>query len=197
MDRQLKERIVGAAVLVALAVIFIPVILDGPDSDNRTVAMPLPPQAGDPADMETHRIDLNQAAQPVQDTPQTQADTRPQPAKPPVTTRPEPVQTRDAESAPATAPTGQAAGEKPATSPAVPGAWAVQVGSFSEEPRARKLAEDLKTRGYPAFVMRYQDGETLYFRVRVGPQQTREQAETVAKQIKQATGGPARAVPNS
>ena len=47
MNQLLKQRLVGAVVLVSLAVIFIPIILEGPDEEEwspRTQGMPEPPQ---------------------------------------------------------------------------------------------------------------------------------------------------------
>jgi DedD protein len=47
MDKALKQRILGAIVLVALGVIFIPALLDGAGYRSRekhTVAIPLPPK---------------------------------------------------------------------------------------------------------------------------------------------------------
>ena len=47
MDRALKERIIGAIVLVAVVVLVVPVFLDGPPSDSETVTerVPLPGQS--------------------------------------------------------------------------------------------------------------------------------------------------------
>ena len=47
MDRALKERIIGAAVLVLVVVLVVPVFLDGPanDGEMRTERVPLPGQA--------------------------------------------------------------------------------------------------------------------------------------------------------
>ena len=46
MEQQLKQRLIGAVVLVSLAVIFIPVILEGPDDEwvPRTHDIPTPPE---------------------------------------------------------------------------------------------------------------------------------------------------------
>ena len=45
MDQMLKQRLIGAIVIIALAVIFIPMILEGPDDElsPRTQDMPPPP----------------------------------------------------------------------------------------------------------------------------------------------------------
>ena len=64
MERQVKERLVGAAVLMAAAIILIPEMLSGPDRESR--AEP-PVQARSDAPIKTYTIDLNQApgAQPT------------------------------------------------------------------------------------------------------------------------------------
>ena len=45
MDQMLKQRLIGAIVIISLAVIFIPMILEGPDDElsPRTQDMPPPP----------------------------------------------------------------------------------------------------------------------------------------------------------
>ena len=54
------------------------------------------------------------------------------------------------------------------------GPWAVQVGSFGERPRADRHAERCREAGFPAYLEPYQ-GLT---RVKVGPFDSRESAET-------------------
>ena len=48
MERALKERIVGAAVLVVFVVLVVPIFLDGPDGEGeiRTESVVLPGQEG-------------------------------------------------------------------------------------------------------------------------------------------------------
>lgn len=66
MNRQLKERIVGATVIVALGIVVIPWLLDGPAQSPRAVERPLElPPADAPA--RTYAIPLDPAAgRPVQ-----------------------------------------------------------------------------------------------------------------------------------
>ncbi|MGB5180314.1 MAG: hypothetical protein WBP44_16495, partial [Gammaproteobacteria bacterium] len=54
MDLKLKQRLTGAIVLVALAVIFVPIILEGPDDDwtPRSHSIPEQPQIDYRAGME-------------------------------------------------------------------------------------------------------------------------------------------------
>ena len=48
MDRSLKERVIGAAVLVIIAVLIVPIFLDGPSDDSEIVQerITLPGQEG-------------------------------------------------------------------------------------------------------------------------------------------------------
>ena len=54
MEQTLKQRLIGAIVLVSLAVIFIPIILEGPDDEwtPRRHSIPQQPQMDYRADME-------------------------------------------------------------------------------------------------------------------------------------------------
>lgn len=194
MDRQLKERLVGAAVLVLLAVLFVPVILDGPDEAHTTRDIPLPPaDAGantTGAPEQTYHFDL-QTENPA---PQTTADDVGEPAPQtetsgettdtpsttePATSEPEPAMTK-------TEPAVQ-------TAPAVDG-WTVQVGSFSTEARAEHLRDELRGKDYQAFIVPFKDGEHQYYRVRVGPEASRAAAEALAKRLQTETGSAVRVV---
>ena len=48
MDRALKERIIGATVLVLFVVLVVPVFLDGPNNSDAVISqnVPLPGQSG-------------------------------------------------------------------------------------------------------------------------------------------------------
>ncbi len=63
-------------------------------------------------------------------------------------------------------------------------AWVVQLGSFSSKVNADKLNLNLRKSGFPAFVEPIkQDGKTAY-RVRVGPELLRADADKLLVQIK-------------
>ncbi len=63
-------------------------------------------------------------------------------------------------------------------------AWVVQLGSFSSKVNADKLNLNLRKAGFPAFVEPIkQDGETAY-RVRVGPELLRADADKLLAQIR-------------
>ena len=60
------------------------------------------------------------------------------------------------------------------------GAWAVQVGAFSQESNAKQLGEQLKSAGFPAFVERRGDS----YAVRIGPYVRRTDAEAQRQKLK-------------
>jgi DedD protein len=66
-------------------------------------------------------------------------------------------------------------------------AWVVQLGSFASEENARTLNERLRKKGYSAFVEPVrQDGEEVY-RVRVGPELLRSEAQALREKIRAET----------
>lgn len=211
MDMRLKERLIGATVLVLAAVLFIPMVLDGPDPNGRvSQTVPLPaPESED--ERRTVRIDLA-----AQDTAPPQA-LAPSGAREPVSVDLVPQQEQAAESAssasstmtasptgPASPPVAQpepesipaSASSEPEPASGTPDApWTVQAGSFTQQDNAETLAAELRKLGFPAYVSRFDDGGRLHFRVRVGGYPSRDAAQSKADEIRDRTGEPARPVP--
>ena len=187
MDRALQERVIGAIVLVVAAVLIVPVFLDGPASDSGAVVegVTLPGQnAAQPA---AKRIVLNRD-------------------------RSEPVPAKAATAAPRTVPEPELRESPPAAQPAAvavatasretvaapassTGMWAVQLGSFSNQENAGRLAASLRTDGYAAFLSKLDTSSASLHRVRVGPQKDRDSAESVAVQLGK-TGHTGQVVPH-
>jgi DedD protein len=206
MDQSLKERLVGAAVLVVLAVIFVPMVLDGPDQPAATAPATV---AAVPSGASTFRYDLAAPLPADGAAPTTTAPTATSATLPTATAAPIVASAAKPAAAPATKPTAtvapkavvaepKAAETKPAPKPepAAASGWAAQVGSFSKQATADAVAADLKERGFKAFVMPHKDGKTTLYRVRVGPVATREAADALAKKIIAKTGQTARPVPH-
>ena len=180
-DRALKERIIGAVVLVVFAVLVVPIFLDGPSEEREIVSetVTLPGQNSQERKQQTIVLERDRD-QPV---PLTQV------AAP----EPEPVQQAAAQKPPETTETRTPAPEMtaaadPATTAPQPaqsstGMWAVQLGSFSNKENAERLAADLRKQGYAAFLSQLQTKEGALQRVRIGPQKDRESAEAVAAQL--------------
>jgi DedD protein len=201
MDQGLKERLVGAAVLVAIGVWLIPWVLDGPEAPLDTGASSLQlPAAEEPMPMRTQTLRLGDATEPAAAAPPASPVTSP-PAVATVTAtdappkNDAPAETREAIAAavpPRVAPSATSA--KPPAPTAASGEWIVQLGVFSEEANARRLAQRSGTFGYKAEVSSYRsNGRTLY-RVRVGPGVTRGQADATASALRAHGIDDARAV---
>ncbi len=202
MEQGLKERLVGAAVLVAIAVWLIPWVLDGPEAPLETARGSLQlPAAEEPMPMRTQTLRLGDDAEPAAELRPPSASIAHEQAEPPVAVEspaPEPaveeaplVAATEAERPPAAAPPAAAAPApvkappKPAPAAAAPsGDWIVQLGSFSDEANARRLAQRSSTFGYKADVSSYRSGGRTLYRVRVGPAKTRAEADATASALK-------------
>jgi len=170
MDRGLKERLVGAAVLVTLGVWLIPWLLDGPGQTNRnepeTLQLPLP---ADAIPLRSQTITLDSDREPptrVVD----HSEPDPEPAVAMVMQEP----ARDTSSV---APTSSAPAD------GLDGGWSVQVGSYAEEENAQRQAERVSSYGFDADVSSYISGGRSMRRVRIGPQASRESAEAIASAL--------------
>lgn len=204
MNAALKQRLVGAIVLVALAVIFLPMLLDGSGARERfDVAMDIPDRPQAPQS----RID-DDAAAAGEAGPDAGArdDELARAGDGGATGAPEPAATADSESAESGAPESSAAAEaEPAGSGATetpatgegaddagqpgPGAWVVQVGSFGREANALVLRDRLREAGYEAFVEEGEGDDQTWWRVRVGPVSERGQAEELRAALERERGG--------
>lgn len=205
MERALKERIIGAVVLVLFVVLVVPIFLDGPPDTTEMVSEPvlLPGQADQKT--QTVVLDRNRTEPVPAASKSTPVDTRQEPevAQPePKTTQPEPVTEQPKAAPPKTESkpdesSAVAKGSEPIAEPAAPaaqpavkpqpasttGMWAVQLGSFSNKDNADKLAADLRRQGYAAFLSQLPTDSGPLHRVRIGPQKDRQSAEAMASRL--------------
>jgi DedD protein len=106
-----------------------------------------------------------------------------------VTPAPAPISTPPARGTPEVArtPPPPPAVAAPAPRAAAPvsatGDWVVQLGSFGDEANARRLADRSTTVGYKATLSSYKSGGKTMYRVRVGPYQSRGQADATASAL--------------
>jgi len=203
MDRALKERIIGATVLVLFVVLVVPVFLDGPDNDGAVISqnVPLPGQPGDEnqtivlhRDREHPEPVANAGKSPDEPAAEEPTPERPEPAvsappssepesKPEPEAQGEPVQETEP---PPPVEVAQASTQSPDETISVTGMWAVQLGSFGNQENANKLAADLRKQNFTAFLSKLSTGDGELHRVRIGPQKDRESAEKVAEQLARA-----------
>ncbi len=185
MDRALKERIIGAIILVIFAVLVVPVFLNGPPGEGEIVSerVLLPGQEGQ--DVKTVVLDRARSEpMPVANEAIDGEDT-----KNPVVEEAEasfPVAKVEAEQVPARVeqePTPEPQPVTPTPTASSTGMWAVQLGSFSNKENAEKLAADLRKQGYAAFLSQLTTSSGQLHRVRIGPQKDRESAEAMAARL--------------
>lgn len=189
MEQRLKERLIGAAVLVALAVWLIPWVLDGrapPPAEKGPVPLQLPaPQQKAP--QRTQTIDLNA---PNESSPVVAGnDTAAAAAGPPAAPESDAAASASATASPPTSrhaarasepqPQRKPAAQPPAASSSGP-QWMVQLGSFGEQENAQRLAERVSGIGFDAKISTHKSDGQLLYRVRVGPKATRNAAEATA-----------------
>lgn len=216
MDFLIKQRLIGAIVLVALAVIFIPMLLDSP-KDNLVPNMEPLPEPEEPASnqsLEQLPVPLEMAdepefsvvqsgsaaAEPAAAVSPAEAGTAPLPetvpepeSEPEPEPEPEPTvaaseSSKQAAAAVATA-GEQGAAAPGAGQPAAPGPlgnWVVQMGSFSSEQNALRLRDRLREAKFVTQVEKVQINGKTHFRVRVGPYLERTDAERDQKKLAQS-----------
>jgi len=190
----LKQRLVGALILVALGVVFWPIIFVEPGEPVRGERSRIPAH---PA-VDTTPVEIPDLAG-LRRSPETAAQQEqpvPEPAVlPPAEAPLSATDTPVAESAPAaeqpvarpepsTTHTRSEAPEKPAMdSDGIPIAWILQVASVSTQEKADQLRKRLLARDYKAYVKRVSsNGRTLY-RVCIGPKFERGRLEEIREAV--------------
>ncbi|MFP6830438.1 Cell division protein DedD [Pseudomonas fluorescens] len=191
LDKAYKQRMVGALVLVALAVIFLPMLFSRQDEQRQvTVEAPASPQA--PAmpqiQMETVAVPEPQALpqEPVPTDEEVAEDTAPaapvapapaatapimitKPAAPPAVAKPIPAPAQPITSASSKPDTTQSRVDANGLSVS----WSVQLASLSSRASAESLQKNLRSQGYNAYI-RSADGKNRVF---VGPLIERAEAD--------------------
>lgn len=180
MDTGLKQRLIGAAVLVALAVIFLPMLVKGPAPDSGVSDVPIKMPNGPEGDVETRELplvmpgDVPKGGAVGMDT--TPVD-RPSTASTPATAA--------SGGDPATASTGtDASVSSDPSSNALPataagGDYAVHFGAYATRKGADTVVALAKAAQLPAYSETATVNGKPAFRVRIGPYATRAEAEAV------------------
>lgn len=196
LDKAYKQRMVGALVLVALAVIFLPMLFSRQDEQRQvTVEAPAAPQAPSMAQVQVEPVvvpepeALPQEPVPSDDEIAQQeepsmpiapsAPVAPAPAAKPVAPAPAPVPAMAAKpSTPPAQPITAAPGKPDTTQSRVDAnglsvSWSVQLASLSNRASAESLQKSLRSQGYNAYI-RTADGKNRVF---VGPLIERAEAD--------------------
>jgi DedD protein len=182
----MNKRLTGAVVLVALAVIFVPMLFDDDGSDTDLVPLiperpdelffddllPVPEITEVPSlepqellDEERYSLPASEMMEPPTILPAPELEPPVALPAPPAVLPAEPL----AAPAPIPAPTPSSA--------VVGDGWVVQAGSFGQNANAESLRDRLIAGGREAFIEPYDVGEKTLYRVRVGPFADRTVAE--------------------
>ena len=207
MDKALKQRLVGASVLIALAVIVLPMLLSGrPDGGApETQKIELSPQPAE-LDFETRRYPIGEQADRGQGAEQgtepddavTQLPAPRNSAAVPAVSDPQPQPEPEQEQAdktelPDSAPPIEAvpSPEPPAQSGDTPkaGRYVVQVASFGSVENANKLSAVLRQSGYAVSTDRIKSDVGTLHRVRVGPYASEAEANQAVQALESTQKG--------
>ncbi len=189
MEVHVRERLVGALVLVAIVVLLVPAILTGRGSaTSEPPAQPTRRQELPVGDAVPEQEEQVLVPEPLADTPApgnpansaiSAAPDRESREVAPAAAAPKPVAPAPA----ATRPSDRAAEAPPPAAVSQSPAWAVQLGAFSSREKAERLVANLRKRRYSAFLLEYRASGQVLYRVRVGPEQDRARAEEIAARL--------------
>ncbi|RRV64596.1 SPOR domain-containing protein [Stutzerimonas stutzeri] len=178
LDKGLLQRMVGALVLIAIAVIFVPMLFNRQDDLRHvTVDAPSIPAAPVVADIEMQPVEVPEAKSApegfeiIEEGGDATAATTEDPVPAPV----EPLAPADPAPAPAPAPAAPAEPQKPEPrldNNNLPVSWSIQLASLSNRASAESLQQTLRSQGYNAYI-RTADGMNRVF---VGPLVERSEA---------------------
>ncbi|WP_312680531.1 SPOR domain-containing protein [Stutzerimonas nitrititolerans] len=171
MDRGLIQRMVGALVLIALAVIFVPMLFNREDDARRVeVDAPAMPQTPAMPDVEVQPVEVPEpAAEPfpeefeiIEEGPETAAQVPAEPiTAPPAVAEPTP-----------TPPAERPVPEQRLDAANLPVSWSVQLASLSNRESAEALTAKLRSQGYNAYVRTFEGMNRVF----VGPLVERAEA---------------------
>ncbi|MEX2132253.1 MAG: SPOR domain-containing protein [Pseudohongiellaceae bacterium] len=191
MNQNTKQRIVGTIVLLALALIFLPIIFDGQGSYQRPVSSRIPqtPVINLLPEPVAQRVILETEPAPTvipdTDTVETVVEPVQEPAGTDTAAVVEPVtiadliaNVTDEPAAETTVASGPALDER-----GLPIGWSVRLASFSEMRNAESLLQRLLTSNYKAYTREVTTEQGVMTAVYVGPQLEREKIEELRQQL--------------
>lgn len=199
----LKQRIIGALVLVSLAVIFVPMMFDEPHSERESTSIKIPEEPPFP-EVETPEPDIADApayhleesdsgeqqsvvpAPSFEESPQEVSEVEaPESAPAPVVEEPEVSQQETSEPEPEEPVREEDAAE---FTRSLEGAWVVQLGSFGSADNARNLRNKVRDKGYNSHLQQVTRGDAELTRVFTGPFAEKTEAEKAKQVLDKAFG---------
>ena len=188
----LKQRIIGALVLVSLAVIFVPMVFDEPHSERTSTSINIPEEPPFP-EVESPKSDIAQTPPYQQDQASNSGSAdqdfrilendEPEPATQPEPPQPEPPQPETPKQTESPANTEQTNAE---FTRSLEGAWVVQLGSFGNGDNARRLRDSVREKGYGSHLQEVVRGDSTLTRVFSGPFAEKTKAESAKRTLDEA-----------
>ncbi|MBI3715434.1 MAG: SPOR domain-containing protein [Betaproteobacteria bacterium] len=194
LKRRGRRRLIGAATLALLAIVFLPMVFDSepkrdvqgqqaisiqlPDKD-RLPPLPAPANPPPPASTQTPAA----APQSAGDTVASDKPVTTEPAKPAATEKTAPATKPAPAAKPTPAPKTAPAARAPAVGKA---AFAVQIGAYRDADNAKLVVSKLKEQKLPVSVDTLAISGGKVTRVRVGPYADRAQADAALAEVKLA-----------
>ena len=182
MEQNIKNRLVGIIVIFALAVIFLPMILDGSGmrKEKFEIMIPPPPVVDSNPQFDTKIIELNAKADAIPELDERFVDevsSENRVKRTPVTDEVPEKQKLKPKSSPA------AAEVEPAKVGGI--SWVLQVGSFQDRDKALVQRDKLRKSNISAvFIEQFNVKNKPSYRVRLGPFVNREQTQVAQNKIK-------------
>lgn len=201
----LKQRIIGALVLISLAVIFVPMVFDEPHSERTSTSINIPEEPPFP-EVEAPESDIapspsyqqDQASssdsvdqdfkivendEPVaQSASSNSSNAKTEVAEP---AAPEPEKTQPVASKEPDTPVSTEQKEAEFTR-SLKGAWVVQLGSFGNSDNARGLRDEVREKGYNSHLQEVVRGDSTLTRVFSGPFAEKTKAEAAKRALDKA-----------
>lgn len=193
MDQNIKQRLVGIAVIFALAVIFLPMLLDGSGVEKKTLKVEIPEYSTIPA-----KRDFNEKMIELEDKVEAMTELEPRYVDENTTTtksrikrseekQPE-IQIVEREKEAETKPEAiskQEPAQKEQQQKVGGDSWVLQVGSFRDQQKAVTQRDKLRQSKIAAvFIEQFNSGGQANYRVRLGPFVDREQSKIAQNKIK-------------
>ena len=187
MDPNIKNRLVGVIVIFALAVIFLPMILDGSGmrKDEHEVVIPPQPLVNANPEFDPKIIELQSKVEALPELESRFVDesSRPEDAQAGAETESARVEKAPAEKADNT---GEESESESESEPRTGGdSWVLQVGSFQDRDKALAQRDKLRASNIAAvFIEQFEYENKPSYRVRLGPFLNREQTRVAQNKIK-------------
>jgi DedD protein len=187
VDQNTKQRLVGIAVIFALAVIFLPMILDGSGVRDKTLEVVIPPQPVSKLNPEFDAkiVELHSKVEELPDLEPQTADESSTDASNRITRS----ESQESNQTTVAQKTDRVAADKSVPKVEISqvggDTWVLQVASFKDKPNALIQRDKLRKSNISAvFVEQFYLDEQVIYRVRLGPFLNRDTAKIALNKVK-------------